>query len=294
MPRKSGKVTEAELAICRRLKSFREWIGLSQAEVASEILVGRDLIASVEYGRTPLKYGLACRILNLFELNPEWIATGKGPIGGRQGVPLPEDVGANKNELFSAVYRAKLQALQKTFSAGLVDPERRHGWISIVPDAAGRLCAEEWILRDLRDCLARIPNIQLDDLVNGVAHFLACFLENIEPETIERSNKRREEIEVARLNLEQRRVYLNLKRKSILDIMNPLLHSGGVQNDIRDLKGLIARLKKVTVPRGAKAALAREFKVTRQAVNQWLSGESNPSADIAIRLQYWKPKLPGK
>jgi transcriptional regulator with XRE-family HTH domain len=82
--------------------------------------------------------------------------------------------------------------------------------------------------------------------------------------------------------------------KSMLDNAGPLSHTAGVQNEIRDLKGLIARLKKVTAPRGAKAALAREFKVTRQAVNQWLSGESNPSADIAIRLQYWKPKLPEK
>jgi hypothetical protein len=82
--------------------------------------------------------------------------------------------------------------------------------------------------------------------------------------------------------------------KEPLDILTAPPHIGGVQNEIRDLKGLIERLKKVTAPRGAKAALAREFKVSRQAVNQWLSGESNPSADLAIRLQYWKPKLPAK
>ena len=82
--------------------------------------------------------------------------------------------------------------------------------------------------------------------------------------------------------------------KPMLDTVGSLPHTAGVQNDIRDLNGLIARLKRVTAPRGAKAALAREFHVTRQAVNQWLSRESNPSADIAIRLQYWKPKLPEK
>ena len=82
--------------------------------------------------------------------------------------------------------------------------------------------------------------------------------------------------------------------KPQLDKASCVPHAGGVQNEIRDLNGLIARLKKVTAPRGAKSALAKEFKVTRQAVNQWLSGESNPSADIAIRLQYWKPKLPVK
>lgn len=84
------------------------------------------------------------------------------------------------------------------------------------------------------------------------------------------------------------------KRQESLDTPKPLPYIVGVQNNIRNLKDLIARLKRVTAPRGAKAAIARDFHVTRQAVDQWLSGESNPSADIAIRLQHWNPKPPEK
>jgi len=84
------------------------------------------------------------------------------------------------------------------------------------------------------------------------------------------------------------------KSKEPLDTPKLRPYIVGVKNNIRSLKDLVAHLRKVTAPRGSKAALAREFHVTRQAVNQWLSGESAPSADIAIRLQHWKPKPPEK
>lgn len=80
------------------------------------------------------------------------------------------------------------------------------------------------------------------------------------------------------------------KSKDFLDKSRARTDYSRVQNEFRNLKELVAHLRRTTEPRGAKAALAREFGVTRQAVNQWLSGESAPSADIAIRLQHWRPK----
>jgi transcriptional regulator with XRE-family HTH domain len=42
-----------------------------------------------------------------------------------------------------------------------------------------------------------------------------------------------------------------------------------------------------TATPGAKTSLARHFKVTTQAVSQWLSGKTKPSADTALRLRDW-------
>jgi len=47
------------------------------------------------------------------------------------------------------------------------------------------------------------------------------------------------------------------------------------------------RLSAVTSARGAKAQLARELKVTRQAVDNWLSNKSAPSAELTLRLLHW-------
>jgi transcriptional regulator with XRE-family HTH domain len=50
---------------------------------------------------------------------------------------------------------------------------------------------------------------------------------------------------------------------------------------------LKSRLKDATRATGSKSALAREFGVTRQAVSQWLSGETAPTAEATLRLLDW-------
>jgi transcriptional regulator with XRE-family HTH domain len=44
-------------------------------------------------------------------------------------------------------------------------------------------------------------------------------------------------------------------------------------------------LKQALRPRGSKAALARQFGITTQAVSHWLRDKSSPPADIALRLR---------
>lgn len=54
-----------------------------------------------------------------------------------------------------------------------------------------------------------------------------------------------------------------------------------------DWESLRIRLVKATAALGAKAALAREFNVSKAAVSQWLSGGSAPTADTTLRLLGW-------
>jgi transcriptional regulator with XRE-family HTH domain len=46
-------------------------------------------------------------------------------------------------------------------------------------------------------------------------------------------------------------------------------------------------LRLVTARHGEKASVARRFKITTQAVSQWLSGKTMPSADTALQLRAW-------
>jgi hypothetical protein len=47
------------------------------------------------------------------------------------------------------------------------------------------------------------------------------------------------------------------------------------------------RLEAATRQRGAKAQLAREFKVSPQAVSQWIIGQTMPAAGTVLALQQW-------
>lgn len=53
---------------------------------------------------------------------------------------------------------------------------------------------------------------------------------------------------------------------------------------VKSLAGLRQKLTRLTGKRGAKAALARKFGVSRQAVDQWLSGATSPSTEVAIQI----------
>jgi transcriptional regulator with XRE-family HTH domain len=50
---------------------------------------------------------------------------------------------------------------------------------------------------------------------------------------------------------------------------------------------LIRRLANLTSTRGRKVALAREYGVSRQAVDNWLSGKSKPKSETLLRLLEW-------
>lgn len=57
------------------------------------------------------------------------------------------------------------------------------------------------------------------------------------------------------------------------------------RSEISSWQELHLLLRKALQSRGAKAALARTFGVTTQAVSQWVSNVSSPPADTALRLR---------
>jgi DNA-binding XRE family transcriptional regulator len=300
-------MNERERAVCARIKVFREaleWdqsdftksIGIrkkwTQADFSKAIGISKSKLVCIEYGHTPLRYKIGVDLCWVFDVNASWLVTGNGEMhGGAPGLWISEfPLENHATQLFTEVYdrnprlfvhTTRIFGLQEGPTAGF-EPEK-------------------YLLKKTSRWFERVKfktRLEAEHFARAINDFAEQKLQALQrsgvaiPKIISR--------EITKHNIggiHPARQVPNegeIKCKSMLDTLNPLLQSGGVQNDIRNLKGLIARLKRVTAPRGAKAALAREFKVTRQAVNQWLSGESNPSADIAIRLQYWKPKLPEK
>ena len=281
-----------ERGVCERVKLVRDNLGWTQAEFSKAVGIRRSKLACIEYGHTPLRYKTGVDLCSAFDISGEWLMTGQGEMaGGAPGLWIAQFPLENHGKkLFTEVYDLNPRIFIHVTRVFGLSEGPTPGF-----DTEKFLQAKtvQWFNSVKFKTPAEAERFGRD--VNDFAE-----------QTLQEMQRRGEAIgKRTSLEIAERGATVakmasktatggKTKCKSTLDTLPPLPHTVGVQNEIRDLKGLIERLKKVTAPRGAKAALAREFKVSRQAVNQWLSGENNPSADIAIRLQYWKPKLPAK
>ncbi|HEX4119539.1 MAG TPA: helix-turn-helix transcriptional regulator [Verrucomicrobiae bacterium] len=104
MPKKSGLVTPREVEIGTRVKRFRDQINWPQPAFAAELGISRDRLASIEYGRTPLRYNVGYRLCFIFDVNHRWLATGEGEIkAATAALELPRPEGLPNRALFSGI-----------------------------------------------------------------------------------------------------------------------------------------------------------------------------------------------
>jgi transcriptional regulator with XRE-family HTH domain len=243
-----------ELEICRRLKAFRHASGLSRAAFARKVGVSDSVFIRLEHFRSPLQFGVFRAISAHFPINPYWLQTGNAtPLLreslGDAGLSQILPASALFSEIYPTIYKPHFDSVEE------MKPqiERILKALEAVPDLIefGLLTKKQAAkMRRLRDQLLREFE-----------------------ETLPFANKA-EAIDAS-------------PGQVMLDISGAVADNSPVQKQIRTLGELVERLHKLTKPRGAKAALAREFRVSRQAVDQWLSRESSPSAEIALRLLQW-------
>jgi transcriptional regulator with XRE-family HTH domain len=105
MPKKSGLAGPREQEIGRRVQQARERINWPQPAFAAELDISRDRLASIEYGRTPLRYPVAYRLCSIFDINPQWLANGAGEMTSSLALPdLPMPESQPPRALFSHIY----------------------------------------------------------------------------------------------------------------------------------------------------------------------------------------------
>ena len=95
MPKKSGLETPREKQIGDRVKQFRDQINWPQTPFAGELGITRDKLASIEYGRTRLRYAIGYRLCFVFDVNHRWLTSGEGEVKAATAaleLPRPEDV----------------------------------------------------------------------------------------------------------------------------------------------------------------------------------------------------------
>jgi len=256
VPVLSRLMNDQEMAICRRLGSLRERTGLSQAEMAQMVSTTRDQLASIEYGRNPLRYWLADQVCEKLDVCQQWLATGNDPVRGYVRLPLEIGLDIKSKELFSAAWERKVGHRVRRRA------NETQAMSQILADDPN---ASEKILENRLYCLTqiarqRIPPERFHEYFDALTAQTALFIQALP------------------IGNSEGRVKNDLTtypEKGTSESVKPILPT------------LIERLRLATKERGRKAELALWLGVSPQKVTDWLSGRIEPSGENTLRLLKW-------
>lgn len=193
----SGRIRfpRREVEICRRLREFRRSIKWSQALFAKALGLTRDQVASLEYGRTPLRYHLGNKICFVFQINQRWLAVGKVPKDMYLVLPwnLNEEVLASAATLFSEVYDKHLSAFLDKVSDDMPEVVRAATYRELVFERSNasppttrdflkgevrslRGTATSRILHTMWEWLNHVPDEKHDHFDRALQQFLADYV----------------------------------------------------------------------------------------------------------------------
>lgn len=117
-------VPEREKAIGARLREAREVAQLKRTTVALKAGISSDQLASYEFGRVVLPWGVGKKLCELLKINLHWLALGEGSI--LQGYVTPPEISASPRAPFSEVHdrlvgteHSEIEAALQGFLAGM-------------------------------------------------------------------------------------------------------------------------------------------------------------------------------
>jgi transcriptional regulator with XRE-family HTH domain len=248
---------QRHIEIGKRLRQFRESARIPRTSLAIWIGIGSNQLASYESGRAALPLGVFRAIAERFTINPYWLALGEGEP------TLP--YAFSDSRLVVASPKARFADF---FDMLLLE--------NLTP---AQLLARALIRR----CLQSVDSLNkgLDQWLDApVIHSLLPVIKEELPSVLSL---------VGRLQ----RLSSNIIPEKGLDDLSVIPKSPPVSEQSLWNK-LRVRLAAATSVFGAKSALAREFHVAPSSVSEWLSGDSAPTAEAALRLLQWVEKVERK
>jgi transcriptional regulator with XRE-family HTH domain len=283
-------IPERELQICARLRETRLGRKLSRVSFCELIHIDSSKYASYELGRVPLPFWTGNTFCECTGTSQRWLATGIGP----QEPCLPvskfifETVGPRA--LFSEVYDRWLS----------LDADRLH----VELEKSGRVTRStpaQLILDRAKD-LAGLGASKTDWDIAELGSGLLANFERLSPQ---RRKLFAQELLSVIERYGSKSVPKELVERDSSQIATP--ETGGVYGKIavdtntasvslhtvsgipKTWAELADRVRRATAAPGAKAQLARDMGVSRQAVNKWLrkTDSGAPSADLIFRLLAW-------
>lgn len=259
MPRKTP-LPEQEREICGRMLEFRRAIQISRVKFALFVDVNQFTLASIEAGRSPVRFSLAFASQTEFRLNIKWLVTGREPMCG--GPVFHGAMVTDHNLPVSRAYDLYLRKVVDQLDAR-VEALKAGGLRLRLTTPVGLPIGESYIddiATDLRREFKDLSPIEWIELI------------------------RRLRIAV--------REFLAAQNKVILDKSRTDDSVGGMVSvpTWPQLRKLIAEQ---TSERGAKAALAAKLGVSPQVLTNWLVDREQgaPNAETTLKLlsMFWRP-----
>lgn len=258
------------------------------SDFAKKVGLSKERLASYEYARAPIRHDVGVAICRQFNIRPAWLATGNPPRHPYIALIGVEELELGPRALFSELFAAaarKHPLLYETDQSKfpyLGSPDGRASACWMVE------CAVEKAL-----CSVAPGDVdELSSLLEAAVNRISARFSKIPAEEASLIEKYVESHKDK--SSDDARALFQVFHPEQPDKLNSLTgysESAIVAPDMSQLPKswpeLRERLIALTSERGAKAALAREFKVTNSAVSEWLRGLSMPSADTTLRLLPW-------
>lgn len=282
MPKNSGLINENEREIGARLKLFRKSKHWSQSSLAQIADISRDKLASIECGRTPLRYGVGGRICLILGINQQWLAEGKEPREYYISIKPWLERQIPRRLLFSVAYHRFLKNLiNEHFEEIATTHELKNDELTELHDTIrpniGSVGQPEVLIYSAK-FIKRVTSIL-------PPHLMEPFFKVLNLASADFQAKYQSEIDKwsKGTSLSQ----ANDEKKSA----SQCLTYGTELRTNADVKFTMAwlrrRLSSLTAERGMKRELASVLGVPHTRVSEWLSGKSEPTGQTTLRLLQW-------
>ncbi len=277
-------MNEREREICARVKEFRGAIKWSQKDFAAQIGISLNQLASIEYGRTPLRYDIAWKIRVLFGLSLEWMSVGEmlPDSLNTDELPPPESTGLPVFALLSTVSdkihgptAQQSHSKRKVRQTKVDAKELRHReFISMV------------LKHQIDDWVSRVPDGYTADFSDKFFQLAKTYLKALPEEPAHLVNARFDALLWAKMRAD---VTARLAAGGMalkIDLTNTATSSKlvGVKPQLPSLR---ERLNRATKEIGMMSALADFLHVPLASVSRWLSGKREPGGEITLKMLRW-------
>jgi transcriptional regulator with XRE-family HTH domain len=268
----------------KRLRQLRKSHGLTQAAAALYFDTTRESWSSYEEGRAQMPWGVYLKIFHKFQVSAFWLA-GESNFQLAPMAENPAAINVSSRLPFLTAFALAREALKPSEDKAVQLASERL-----------RSAGEEYL--ECLELFAGLPENRRVDLLRegwlalqfaAIQQTLNAWLEIISPAYT------REQIRDGLLALWKRRSTPQklsepsapgkvsgtsyLQASGISTISEPVLSRIPTNWD-----DLLNDLKAATTERGSKVRLARQLKVNRQRISEWLSGKGKPDAELTIAL----------
>lgn len=225
------------------------------------------MIARIELGRMPLRYGDALRLLQALipsatipaPINPLWLAEGTWPVQLEWPflLPKPEAIGLSPSTPFSK-FVSENRGVLGAMASDPPEPELPESWLAPY--------LQEWTR--LRSQAARVQTGII--LFGCVVKFSA---ERLAPESRQAAKVLRKVLQIEKKN----------DRKALTQ--SP--RSENMRSVRMEMESLIAEARSLASERGKKTQLANALGVSSSRITEWLSGVTEPDGRNTLKLLNW-------